>query len=75
MLLLEEAETYPIFSDADRTEFIFLIFKHICLGGQVCQVSPRFIQKIDILGFFFQDKSQKKATYSLHAAMYKKTSE
>ena len=39
VLLLEEAETYPIFSDADRNEFIFLIFKHICLGGQVCQVS------------------------------------
>ncbi|XP_068687244.1 cilia- and flagella-associated protein 300-like isoform X2 [Montipora foliosa] len=44
VLLLEEAETYPIFSDADRNEFIFLIFKHLCLGGQVCQyeddVSP-----------------------------------
>ena len=39
VLLLEEAETYPIFSDADRNEFIFLIFKHLCLGGQVCQVS------------------------------------
>ena len=39
VLLLEEAETYPMFSDADRSEFIFLIFKHLCLGGQVCQVS------------------------------------
>lgn len=37
VLLLEEAETFPIFTDADRNEFIFLIFKHLCLGGQVCQ--------------------------------------
>lgn len=49
VLLLEEAETYPIFSDADRNEFIFLIFKHLCLGGQVCQVS--------LLRYLYDEKS------------------
>ncbi|KAJ7311613.1 hypothetical protein OS493_039893, partial [Desmophyllum pertusum] len=34
---LKKLKTYPIFSDSERNEFIFLIFKHLCLGGQVCQ--------------------------------------
>ncbi|CAF0853438.1 unnamed protein product, partial [Didymodactylos carnosus] len=37
VLLMEEFETYDIFSDEERKEFIFCLFKHFCLGGQVCQ--------------------------------------
>ncbi|XP_056417520.1 cilia- and flagella-associated protein 300 [Hyla sarda] len=37
VLLLEDSEKYEIFSPSDRQEFIFLLFKHLCLGGAVCQ--------------------------------------
>ncbi|XP_031554851.1 cilia- and flagella-associated protein 300-like [Actinia tenebrosa] len=36
-LLLEESDFYPMFSEEDRKELLFLIFKHLCLGGQICQ--------------------------------------
>ncbi|XP_048389011.1 cilia- and flagella-associated protein 300 isoform X2 [Stegostoma tigrinum] len=37
VLLLEESDKYQIFSDKEREEFIFHIFKHLCLGGVLCQ--------------------------------------
>ena len=39
MLLMEESDNYEVYSEKDRSEFLFHIFKHICLGGSVCQVS------------------------------------
>ncbi|XP_075054884.1 cilia- and flagella-associated protein 300 isoform X2 [Mixophyes fleayi] len=37
VLLMEESEKFDIFSPSDREEFLFLLFKHLCLGGAVCQ--------------------------------------
>ncbi|XP_063813083.1 cilia- and flagella-associated protein 300 [Pseudophryne corroboree] len=37
VLLLEDSEKFDIFSPSDREEFLFLLFKHLCLGGAVCQ--------------------------------------
>ncbi|XP_078401010.1 cilia- and flagella-associated protein 300 isoform X1 [Cetorhinus maximus] len=37
VLLLEESDKYQIFSDIEREEFVFRIFKHLCLGGALCQ--------------------------------------
>ncbi|XP_001366122.2 cilia- and flagella-associated protein 300 isoform X2 [Monodelphis domestica] len=37
VLLMEDSEKYEIFSELDRTEFLFCIFKHLCLGGILCQ--------------------------------------
>ncbi|XP_060682406.1 cilia- and flagella-associated protein 300 [Hemiscyllium ocellatum] len=37
VLLLEESDKYQIFSDKEREEFVFRIFKHLCLGGVLCQ--------------------------------------
>jgi cilia- and flagella-associated protein 300 len=37
-LLMPEFEEYDIFSALDRKEFIFSIFKSLCLGGRLCQV-------------------------------------
>lgn len=39
MLLLDDSDNYEVYSEDDRSEFLFRIFKHICLGGSVCQVS------------------------------------
>ncbi|XP_025890751.1 cilia- and flagella-associated protein 300 isoform X2 [Nothoprocta perdicaria] len=37
VLLLEDSEHYDIFSQSDRQEFLFCLFKHLCLGGTFCQ--------------------------------------
>lgn len=34
---MEDSEKYEIFSQADREEFLFCLFKHLCLGGALCQ--------------------------------------
>ena len=39
MFLMDDSDNYEVYSEEDRTEFLFCIFKHICLGGSVCQVS------------------------------------
>ncbi|KAJ3190929.1 hypothetical protein HDU67_006061, partial [Dinochytrium kinnereticum] len=36
-LLMEECESYDLFSKADRREFIFMLFKSVALGGRLCQ--------------------------------------
>lgn len=38
MLLLEDSDNYDLFSASDRDQFLFRVFKHVCLGGPVCQV-------------------------------------
>ncbi|KAM6159176.1 cilia- and flagella-associated protein 300 isoform 2-T2 [Rhynchocyon petersi] len=37
VLLLEDSEKYEVFSQPDREEFLFRLFKHLCLGGSLCQ--------------------------------------
>ncbi|KAJ3062258.1 hypothetical protein HDU98_001860 [Podochytrium sp. JEL0797] len=36
-LLMPESETYSSFSEEDRKEFVFHVFRALCLGGKVCQ--------------------------------------
>ncbi len=38
MLLMEESESYTIYSEDERKEFLFLLFKHLQLGGRINQV-------------------------------------
>jgi hypothetical protein len=34
---MEESEYYELYGEAEREEFLFRIFTHICVGGEVCQ--------------------------------------
>ena len=36
-LIMEESEKYEAFSEGDRSELLFRIFKIIALGGSLCQ--------------------------------------
>ena len=36
-ILVEESERYETINSELRKEFLFLIFKHLVLGGSVCQ--------------------------------------
>ncbi|KAG8452974.1 hypothetical protein GDO86_004689 [Hymenochirus boettgeri] len=37
VLLVDDSDKYDIFSKSDREDFLFLLFKHLCLGGALCQ--------------------------------------
>ncbi|KAK2827277.1 hypothetical protein Q7C36_018203 [Tachysurus vachellii] len=37
MLLEEDSDNYHVVSPCDRQEFLFRLFKHIALGGELCQ--------------------------------------
>ncbi|XP_006628130.3 cilia- and flagella-associated protein 300 [Lepisosteus oculatus] len=37
MLLIEDSDNYEIICREDREEFLFRLFKHFCLGGELCQ--------------------------------------
>ncbi|XP_060075691.1 cilia- and flagella-associated protein 300-like [Ylistrum balloti] len=37
LLLIDDSDNYCLYSDSEREEFLFRLFKHICLGGKVCQ--------------------------------------
>ncbi|XP_032214726.1 cilia- and flagella-associated protein 300 isoform X5 [Mustela erminea] len=52
VLLVEDSEKYGIFSQPDREEFLFCLFKHLCLGGALCQyedVLPPYLQTTKLL--------------------------
>jgi hypothetical protein len=37
MLLIEESDSYELYDDAAREQFIFQLFQLICIGGAICQ--------------------------------------
>eukprot|EP00794_Sanderia_malayensis_P010840 gene10840-11992_t len=37
MVLSDESDFFDLFMEKEKSEFLFCIFKHLCLGGQVCQ--------------------------------------
>ena len=55
MLLLEESDNYEIYSDQERNEFIFRLFKHICIGGHVCQFEDKIQPYIDATKSIYKD--------------------
>ena len=55
MLLLDDSENYDIFSDAEREEFLFRLFKHLCLGGEVCQYEDNVQPYLDLTKLLYKD--------------------
>ena len=55
VLLLEESENYDIYSDKERNEFIFRLFKHVAIGGEVCQYEDIIQPYIDVTKSIYKD--------------------
>ncbi|XP_075706087.1 cilia- and flagella-associated protein 300 [Rhinoderma darwinii] len=55
VLLLEDSEKYEIFSTSDRQEFLFLLFKHLCLGGAVCQFEDTIDPYLEITKSMYKE--------------------
>ncbi len=41
MLLCDDSENAELYSDEEKSEFLWRVFEHICLGGACCQFEVR----------------------------------
>lgn len=55
MLLLEESDNYELYSESEREEFFFRIFKHVCLGGRICQYEDEINPYLHIVKKLYRD--------------------
>ena len=55
MLLLEESDHYCLYSDSEKEEFLFRLFQHLCLGGQVCQYEDMVDPYLNITKQMYKD--------------------
>ena len=55
MLLLEESDHYCLYSDSEKEEFLFHLFQHLCLGGQVCQYEDMVDPYLNITKQMYKD--------------------
>lgn len=42
MICVEDSEFYNLYNQKDREEFLFRLFKHIVIGGELVQPSEDF---------------------------------
>ena len=54
-LLIEESEPYAVFSQDQRDEFLFHIFKRIVIGGSLCQYEDRIDPYLNMTKAFYKD--------------------
>ncbi|XP_008056536.1 uncharacterized protein C11orf70 homolog [Carlito syrichta] len=55
VLLVEDSEKYEVFSPADREEFLFCVFKHLCLGGALCQYEDVLSPYLETAKLIYKD--------------------
>ena len=54
-LLMPEFEMYHVFSETDRKEFIFHLFKALCLGGKLCQFEDDLKPYLNVTKRLYKD--------------------
>ncbi|KAJ8342780.1 hypothetical protein SKAU_G00327080 [Synaphobranchus kaupii] len=55
MLMIEDSENYEIISQEERQEFLFRLFKHFCLGGELCQYEDVVTHYIETTRLIYKD--------------------
>ncbi|KAF5906964.1 baculoviral IAP repeat-containing protein 2-like isoform X1, partial [Clarias magur] len=55
MLLEEESDKYHVVSQCDRKEFLFRLFKHMVLGGELCQYEDVISPYIEMAKNMYKD--------------------
>ncbi|XP_033638005.1 cilia- and flagella-associated protein 300-like isoform X1 [Asterias rubens] len=55
VLLVEDSDLYDIFSEDDRSEFVFILLKHLCLGGAVCQYEDDIKPYLDTVKSLYKE--------------------
>ncbi|XP_063060014.1 cilia- and flagella-associated protein 300 [Engraulis encrasicolus] len=55
VLTIEDSDKYDLFRPAEREEFLFRLFKHICLGGEICQYEDTVSPYMDTTKVIYKD--------------------
>ncbi|XP_027270965.1 cilia- and flagella-associated protein 300 isoform X3 [Cricetulus griseus] len=55
VLLMEDSEKYEVFSPQEREEFLFCLFKHLCLGGSLCQYEDMLKPYLETAKLIYKD--------------------
>ena len=55
MLLSDESDHFDLYSDTEKQEFLFLLFRHMCLGGATCQYEDNVKPYLDITKLIYKD--------------------
>ncbi|XP_066501220.1 cilia- and flagella-associated protein 300 [Hoplias malabaricus] len=55
MLLEDDSDNYHVVSPSDREEFLFRLFKHLVLGGELCQYEDVITPYIETTKVFYRD--------------------
>ncbi|XP_068037539.1 cilia- and flagella-associated protein 300 isoform X2 [Anomalospiza imberbis] len=55
VLLLEDSYHYDLFTQLDREEFLFCLFKHFCIGGTLCQFEDVVDPYLETTKAFYKD--------------------
>ncbi|NXI67429.1 CF300 protein, partial [Anseranas semipalmata] len=55
VLLLEDSDHYDLFSQSDRKEFLFCLFKHLCIGGTLCQFEDKLGPYLETTKALYKD--------------------
>lgn len=64
MLLLEDSDNYECYSEDERSEFIFRLFSHICIGGPICQYEDEIQPYLDVVKSLYKDCIRYGGTHS-----------
>lgn len=55
LLLLEDSDYYSLYDDKERSEFLFRIFTHVCIGGPICQFEDDIKPYLDVTRMLYKD--------------------
>ena len=55
MLLIEDSDNYDMFTEEERNEFLFQLFRHLCLGGTICQYEDTIQPYLDATKAIYKD--------------------
>nr|XP_039251261.1 cilia- and flagella-associated protein 300-like [Styela clava] len=55
MLLLEDSNNFESYSDEERSEFLFRMFSHICIGGSICQYEDMIEPYYEVTKSLYKD--------------------
>ena len=55
MLLSEESDNCDLYSETEKEEFLYRLFRHICLGGQICQYEDTIDPYLNITKQLYKD--------------------
>ena len=55
MLLIEDSDNYDRFTEEERNEFLFQLFRHLCLGGTICQYEDTIQPYLDATKAIYKD--------------------